>query len=265
VSAAPAPDAGSGSMNAGPREWDAAVYDRVSDPQFEWAEEFLARLELDGDETVLDAGCGSGRVTKLLLDRLPEGRVIAVDGSESMVEMAREALGDRADVRVVDLAELEMNEEVDLVFSNAVFHWLPDHRNLFARLHAALRPGGRIVAQCGGAGNVAALTKVIVEVAANPRYGQHFAEMKGIWNFATPEETEPILTEAGFKDVRCWLQPKQVQPAEPIAFLRTVTLGPHLAELPDDLKDEFTEAVAAGMDDPLTLNYMRLNIEARKP
>ena len=126
-------------MNAGPREWDAEVYDRVSDPQFEWAQEVLGRLELNGDETVLDAGCGSGRVTSCCSTGSREGRVIAVDGSESMVEMAREALGDRADVREVDLAELDMNEEVDLVFSNAVFHWIPDHDNLFARLHESLR------------------------------------------------------------------------------------------------------------------------------
>jgi trans-aconitate 2-methyltransferase len=253
------------SMNAGPREWDAAVYDRVSDPQFEWAQEFLARLELEGDEVVLDAGCGSGRVTKLLLERLPEGRVIAVDGSESMVEMAREALGERADVRAVDLAELELNEEVDLVFSNAVFHWILDHRNLFARLHRALWPGGRIVAQCGGAGNVASFARVVAEVAADPRYGDHFTDMKGIWNFATPQDTESILAETGFEDVHCWLQPKQVQPAEPIAFLRTVTLGPHLKLLPDELQEEFIAKVAEGMGDPVTLDYVRLNIEAHKP
>ena len=85
-------------MNTGPREWDAETYDAVSDPQFEWGMEVLERLELRGDETALDAGCGSGRVTAELLERLPEGRVIAVDGSEAMIEKARERLGDRADL-----------------------------------------------------------------------------------------------------------------------------------------------------------------------
>ncbi len=252
-------------MNAGPREWDAEVYDRVSDPQLEWAQEVLARLELDGDETVLDAGCGSGRVTSLLLDRLPEGKVIAVDGSASMVAMAREAIGDRADVREADLAQLEMQEEVELVYSNAVFHWIPDHRNLFTRLRDALRPQGRIVAQCGGYGNVASLTQVIIEVAAQPRFAERFTEMEGIWNFATAEETEDVLREVGFEDVRCWLQPKNVQPADPLAFLATVTLGPHLQALPEELRDPFTQEVAEGMGDPVVLDYVRLNIEARKP
>jgi trans-aconitate 2-methyltransferase len=252
-------------MNTGPREWNAEVYDRISDPQFEWAQEVLGRLELRGDETVLDAGCGSGRVTALLLDRLPRGRVIAVDGSASMVAKARETIGDRAEVRELDLAQLEMDREVDLVYSNAVFHWIPDHENLFRRLFAALKPGGRIVAQCGGHGNVANLTRAIMRVAAQPRFGGHFTEMEGIWNFATAEDTEALLAELGFDDVRCWLQDKHVQPAEPIPFLETVTLGPHLQRLPEELRMPFTEEVAAEMGEPLVLDYVRLNIEARRP
>jgi trans-aconitate 2-methyltransferase len=248
-----------------PREWDAEVYDRVSDPQFEWAQEVIERLDLHGDETVLDAGCGSGRVTELLLDRLPTGRLIAVDGSASMVAKARETLGDRADVREIDLARLDLHQEVDVVFSNAVFHWVPDHENLFRRLHESLRPGGRVVAQCGGHGNVASLVKVIAEVGAQPRYAEHFADMPSSLNFATAEETESRLLAAGFEDVRCWLQRKDTRPAEPIAFLETVTLGPQLEQLPENLKDSFVAEVAAAMGEPLVLDYVRLNIDARRP
>lgn len=251
--------------HTGPREWDAEVYDRVSDPQFEWAREVLERLPLRGDETVLDAGCGSGRVTGLLLDRLPDGKVIAIDGSASMVAKARATLGDRAEVREGDLAELDLRQEVDLVFSNAVFHWITDHENLFGRLYAALRPSGRLVAQCGGAGNVASLARAIIEVAAQPRFAEHFTEMRGMWNFATAEDTEAVLRGAGFEQVRCWLQRKEVQPAQPIDFLATVTLGPQLERLPDELKQPFVADVAAQMGEPLVLDYVRLNIEARKP
>src|SRR3954447_3878817 len=104
-------------MNTGAREWDAQTYDEVSDPQFNWGMEVLERLELRGDETVVDAGCGSGRVTEQLLGRLPNGRVIAVDGSEAMVEKAEERLGDRAEFLVSDLVELQLPEQVDMVFS----------------------------------------------------------------------------------------------------------------------------------------------------
>jgi trans-aconitate 2-methyltransferase len=251
--------------HTGPREWDAEVYDRVADPQFEWAQEVIGRLELRGDETVLDAGCGSGRVTAMLLERVPEGRLVGIDGSTSMVAMAREALGDRVEIREGDLAELDLHEEFDLVYSNAVFHWIADHENLFARLQAALRPGGRLVAQCGGHGNVASFVEVVIQVAADPRFGEHFEDMEGIWNFPTAEDTEDVIKGAGFEDVRCWLQPKHVQPTEPIPFLRTVTLGPHLQRLPQELQDPFVDRIAEGMGEPLVLDYVRLNIEARKP
>ncbi len=250
-------------MNRGAREWDADTYDRVSDPQFEWGLEVLERLELSGDETVLDAGCGTGRVTAKLIERLPRGRVLAVDGSEDMVEKARQALGDSAEVSYMDLAELELTEPVDLIFSTAVFHWITDHDNLFRRLHASLRPGGRLVAQCGGQGNVARLATTIVGVASGPDYARYFEGMDVIWNFAAPEATEEKLAAAGFSEVRCWLQPKPVTPEQPLEFLATVTLGPHLARLPEEKRDAFTQEVAAELDDPLTLDYVRLNIEAR--
>jgi trans-aconitate 2-methyltransferase len=251
-------------INTGAREWDAETYHKVSDPQFEWGLKTLDRLQLSGDEVVLDAGCGSGRVTEKLLERLPGGRVIAIDGSEAMVAKAREALGERAELRYGDLARLEMDSEVDVVFSTAVFHWLPDHDNLFRRLRRALRPGGRLVAQCGGQGNVASLAAAIVQVAADPRYASHFEGMEGIWNFAGPDQTERRLIAAGFAEARCWLHPAPLTPEHPLEFLATVTLGPHLARLPEELRDDFTRDVAAELGDPVRLDYVRLNIDASR-
>jgi trans-aconitate 2-methyltransferase len=249
-------------MNRSAREWDAETYDAVSDPQFEWGMEVLERLELRGDEVALDAGCGSGRVTERLLERLPEGRLIAVDGSEAMIAKARERLGDRVDYMAADLSELELEEPVDLIFSTATFHWILDHDRLFARLHAALRPGGRLVAQCGGAGNVAAHAAAIAEVAARPQFATHLRQAEGLWNFAGPDETEQRLRGAGFAEARCWLQPKPVRPERPIEFTMTVTLGPLLAQLPEELRQRFAEAVLEHSEKPLVLDYVRLNIES---
>lgn len=250
-------------MNSGPLDWDAEAYDTVSDPQFEWGTEVLGRLELSGDEAVIDAGCGSGRITAELLDRLPRGRLLAVDASQSMIEKARERLGDRASYLVADLTALEVEEPVDLVFSTATFHWITDHERLFERLHAALNPGGRLVAQCGGHGNVADHTRSIAEVAARPEFARHLEQAEGLWNFATPEETEGRLRNAGFREARCWLQPKPVRPERPLEFISTVTLGPILVQLPDDLRRPFAEAILEVEEKPLTLGYVRLNIEAR--
>jgi trans-aconitate 2-methyltransferase len=250
-------------MNTGPREWDAKTYDAISDPQFSWGMEVLGRLELNGDEAVLDAGCGSGRVTEELIKRLPSGRMIAVDGSEAMIAEARERLGDRASYLVADLSELEVGEPVDLVFSTATFHWILDHDRLFRRLRAALRPGGRLVAQCGGVGNVAEHARAIATVAARPEFATHFGEMAGMWNFAAPEETEARLRKAGFTDTRCWLEPKPVQPEHPLEFTSTVTLGPLLVQLPEEKRRPFAEAILEESEKPLVLDYVRLNIEAR--
>jgi trans-aconitate 2-methyltransferase len=252
-------------MNTGPREWDAETYDAVSDPQFAWGMEVLERLELRGDETAVDAGCGSGRVTERLLERLPEGRLIAVDGSEAMIAKARERLGERATYVVSDLSELALPEPADLIFSTATFHWIVDHERLFARLRENLAPGGRLVAQCGGDGNVAEHAKAIAAVATRPEYLPHFEGMAAMWNFAAPEPTEARLRAAGFSEARCWLEPKPYAPAEPLRFTMTVTLGPHLARLPEQLRRPFAEDVLALCDEPLTLDYVRLNIEARVP
>lgn len=247
------------------RDWDAATYDRVSTPQVRWALEVLDRLPLSGDETVLDAGCGSGRVTQILQERLPDGKVIAVDSSPSMVEKAREALGPKADVFVCELTQLDLHEAADAVFSNAVFHWITDHDTLFKHLFAALKPGGRLVAQCGGAGNVEAFHVVLAEVAAEPPFDEYIGGWAGPWNFATPPATVARLAEAGFVDADCWLQDRPVQPEEPEEFTRTVCLGHHLERLPEELRPRLVERMLDRLPKPLTLDYVRLNIDARRP
>ncbi|MEA2330780.1 MAG: trans-aconitate 2-methyltransferase [Thermoleophilaceae bacterium] len=248
------------------RDWDAATYDRVSGPQAEWAAVVLERLALRGDETVLDAGCGSGRVTAMLLDRLPEGRVVAVDSAPSMVEHARAALPERATVFQSSLTELTLDEPVDAVFSNAVFHWIADHERLFQRLYAALAPGGRLVAQCGGEGNIERFHAVARAVAGEEPYAEHLGGWEGPWNFASAEETAGRLERAGFAEVDTWLEPQPAKPPDPANYLRTICLGNHLEQLPDALRPRFAEDVHARWAAELSeLDYVRLNIVAVRP
>ncbi len=247
------------------RDWDAATYDRVSSPQVEWAGPVLDRLELRGDETVLDAGCGSGRVTRLLIERLPRGKVIAVDSAPAMVAKAREAIGDRAEVLLQDLAELRSPEPVDAVFSNAVFHWVLDHERLFKRTFEALRPGGRLEAQCGGKGNIKTFHEIVTRLADRPPFSSYFENWSGPWNFADDTETAALLERTGFTQVRCWLEDRPLVPPEPQDYLRTVCLGHHLEQLPDELRETLVGSVVQSLGDPLTLEYVRLNISATRP
>ena len=246
-----------------PRDWDASTYDRVADPMTRWGAAVLDRLPLRGNERVLDAGCGSGRVTEHLAERLPDGQVIALDASPSMVDEAGRRLarfGDRVSYLVADLGRpfsLPGGGQADAVLSTATFHWIADHDALFRNLAAVLRPGGRLVAQCGGFGNIASIQAVLATIGDG---------WLGDVHFETPQATTARLAEAGFVDVVTWLQPEptRFEPGESFeAYLRTVVLGSHLARLPSGEHDAFVRAVAEGIGDPL-IDYVRLNIEARR-
>jgi trans-aconitate 2-methyltransferase len=248
-----------------PVDWDASSYDSLADPQEEWAREVLERLELRGDESVLDAGCGSGRVTRLLIDRLPQGRVVAVDASPSMVEMVRGVLRPQDEALLANLTELELTEPVDAIFSNATFHWVLDHDRLFQRLHAALRAGGQLEAQCGGEGNVAEFVRTIEAMSGDERFAPYLRGTLEPWKFAGVGETEVRLERAGFASVRLWLERKRFQPRDPRGYLRASGLASHLDRLPENLHEEFVNAVTGSMPRPLVLEYVRLNISARRP
>lgn len=251
-------------------DWDAATYDRVAAPQEQWGLRVLERLELDGGETVLDAGCGSGRLTRHLVERLPEGRVIGVDASPAMVGKARENLGDRVELRVENLLDLDLSdgrggtERVDAVFSNAAFHWVADHDRLFSRLSAALVPGGAIEAQCGGQGNVAELESALLSLEGDERFAPYLRTMVRPWNFASVGDTITRLERSGFESVRCWLEDAEVRPPEPRAYVAASGLSEHLDRLPGELHDVFLDALLESMPQPLTLQYVRLNISARR-
>jgi trans-aconitate 2-methyltransferase len=252
---------------SGATDWDAETYHRIAGMQERWGLRVLDRLELRGDETVLDAGCGSGRMTRHVLERLPTGRVIGVDASPSMIEHARQELGDdeRLELRVADLAELELDEPVDVIFSNATLHWVPDHERLFTRLFVALRPGGRMEVQFGGEGNVEEFIAAIESVASEPEFSDHLSELEAPWYFAGPEETEARLRAAGFEVESIWLDHYDEKPDDPYQFMRASGLNAHLERLPGDLSERFMERLRARLPEPVVLRYVRLNVSATRP
>jgi trans-aconitate 2-methyltransferase len=247
------------------RDWDAATYDRVSDPQLQWALEQLDRHAFAGDEVVLDAGCGTGRVTAELVRRVPAGHVYGVDVAPSMVAHARERLGASATILHQDLVELSLPRRVDVVFSNATFHWIEDHDALFATLRRALKPQGRLIAQCGGTGNVAAVLRAADSAAKEPPFAPYFKEWRWPGHFAGAQETAARLQRVGFTEVSCWLEARPVVPADPAPFVQTVCLVRHIDQLPEELRASYRDRVLAQLESPVTIHYVRLNMVAGTP
>ena len=241
-----------------PRDWDAETYDRLPIPMTRWGEAVVDRLDLTGDETVLDTGCGTGQVTERLMAKLPRGRVIALDGSPSMIERARARLGhDRVEYHVADLLDaLPIARSVDAIVSTATFHWIADHRKVFENLATVLAQGGQLEAQCGGAGNIASVIRAVRELGIDAEVGKRYA---------TPDETAALLERTGFVDVRCWLepQPTSLPPDDLEPYLRAICLGGVLESMPDDRRDAFVRDVAARLPEP-AIDYVRLNISARR-
>ncbi|HEX9918967.1 MAG TPA: class I SAM-dependent methyltransferase [Pyrinomonadaceae bacterium] len=256
-------------------EWNAAVYERISRPQFSWGLKVLEAVSLRGDETVLDAGCGTGRLTAELLWRLPEGRVIAVDASENMLGIARRNLstfGDRVRFLRANASDLMLGERVDVIFSTAVFHWVTDHPRLFNNLYRTLKSGGRLIAQCGGGPNLATLLGRAEALMKTPPYAQYFVGWRSPWEYADDLTTAGRLRAAGFIDVETGLEAAPVLLAneqEYREYLTHAIFRVHLLQMGDaELGDQFISALAqAASDDdpPFQLDYWRLNMRARRP
>ncbi|MGE0464180.1 MAG: trans-aconitate 2-methyltransferase [Vicinamibacterales bacterium] len=257
------------------REWNATSYHKVSGPQTSWGQRVLARLDVRGDERAIDAGCGSGRLTGDLMARLPEGRLVAIDRSWNMLQTARAnlrpAFGSRVKFVQVALPALPFHEWADLVFSTATFHWIDDHAALFAGIFAALRPGGRLHAQCGGGPNLAEAHALAESVMHEAPFRLYFEGWPGVWNFASAEDTRDRLAAAGFTDVVTSLEPaptRLASEADYREFVTTVIYHPHLSRLPEALRPRFIDEVtgrAAAQDPPFTLDYWRLNMQATRP
>lgn len=260
-----------GGPAGGSKEWDASAYHVLSAPQFAWALRVLERVRLTGGECVLDAGCGSGRVTAAIAARLSRGFVVGCDLSQNMTWAAAKSLGRGPAHAVVcaDLSMLPFRGVFDLIFSTATFHWIRDHDRLFAELRAALGARGRLEAQCGGGPNLATIHARADALAATEPFRAYFAQWEEPWLFASPEETTGRLQRAGFTAIDCWLEHAPTSFPDGVrfgAFIESVVMRPYLARLPDPtLRRTFLDAIvtrAAGDEPAFTLDYWRLNISA---
>jgi trans-aconitate 2-methyltransferase len=257
------------------REWNSSVYHQLSIPQVTWGKKVLSRLQLRGDEVVLDAGCGTGRLTADLLEALPRGRVVGIDLSQNMLGSAHEHLsqfGDRVRLVACDLVHLPFEHAFDGIVSTAAFHWVLDHDRLFASLRRALVAGGWLHAQCGGGPNTKRLRDRANALAATPKFAPYLAGFREPWLFQEAAPAAEGLCRAGFVDVETSIEeaPTVLEHAEQYnEFVRNIIFRRHLQLIPsEDLRAEFMAELtkqASRDDPPFLLDYVRLNLRGRLP
>ncbi len=255
--------------------WNAEVYDRIGTPMRRWAQQVIDDLALTGDETVLDAGCGSGSVTFDLLERLPRGKIYAVDSSPQMIEKLARTIEERGETRIIpihaDLTDFTLPERVDVVFSNAVLHWIPDDDALFSCLFRAAKPGARFRAQCGG-DNIARLMTAVKTVKQRQPFASHLADTRDGRTYRSPERAKAAMERCGWTDVRASVFESPVvfeHQDDAVLYLHTIILQDHAARLPAEQQDLYLRAVIAETirlyGPPFTADYVRLDLWAKRP
>ena len=255
--------------------WNAEVYDKIGTPMRGWAQAVIDDIGLRGEETILDAGCGSGSVTLDLWERAKDGKIYALDSSPDMIAKLSATVAERKIENIVpmqaDLTNFTLPEPVDIVFSNAVFHWIQDDAGLFGSLARATKPGGRLRAQCGGASNIQKLMAATREVESREPYAQHLGNKPEPRKYRTEEMAVAALEANGWSNARAAIFPSDVTFDDidhAVLYLRTIILQQQASALPEDLAEPFLRDVIAEVikrhGEPFVADYVRLNLWAER-
>jgi trans-aconitate 2-methyltransferase len=256
------------------RSWDARTYDKVSSKvQLQWGRKLLDKRRWIGNEIVMDAGAGSGNLTKILADKLPQGKIYAVDADPNMVHQAKSNLSGWRNVQVIHsrMDKVNLPTEVDVIFSNAALHWLLDQEGVFSHFWQLLKPNGELLIEYGGHGNVERPLSVIFKIMQSDQFKEHFVNWKQSWYFPKSDETERLLQKVRFRDIQVNLSSQTIPFSDRQSFaifVRTVIMKPFLGYLPNAKKKEqvldafLNEFERSGWG--WSLDFMRLSISARK-
>ncbi len=255
--------------------WDARTYDKVSiNVQLEWGRKLLEKRQWVGNEIVMDAGAGSGNLTKILAGKVPHGYVYAVDADANMVQQAKSNLSDYKNVQVIhsSMDKVNLPTKVDVIFSNSALHWILDQEGLFPHFWQLLKPnGGELLIECDGYGNLDNISSIVFNITQSDQFRGYFANWKQSWYFPKPDNTERLLQKIGFRDIEISLSGQtMVYPDREsfVLFVKTMIMKTFLAYLANrDKKDQFLDAFLNDFEHlgrAWSLDFMRLDIFARK-
>jgi trans-aconitate methyltransferase len=254
--------------------WDGRDYERHSPHQREWGSGLVAELLLQGNERILDLGCGDGSITRQLADRVPHGSVLGVDAAPEMLEAARDKCPPNMAVQQLDITDLEFEPEFDVVFSNATLHWVHDHAGLLRNVHRALRPGGILRAQFGDDTNCPNLIECVQRQMATPPFPKAFAGFRWPWFFPALPAYEDLLRASPFAEWRAWTENRDQRFPSPdaiVGWIDNPCLIPFVQARPAGLRKPFRDGVVEAMlhltgqpDGAHAEPFRRMNVWARK-
>ncbi|WP_028894045.1 class I SAM-dependent methyltransferase [Syntrophorhabdus aromaticivorans] len=256
--------------------WDAEDYYENSSEQQKWGFELLDKLSPEGNERILDLGCGDGRITADMARRVPQGSVVGFDKSERMITFARRHFSEESfpnlTFKIKDAREMDFDGEFDVVFSNAVLHWIHDPLLVLKGIKRSLKPGGRVLAQMGGKGNAAGILTVLGGIVTSREWSEYFVGLTAPYAFFDMEEYRGWLYRAGLTVKRIELIPKYMAHAGKeglSAWIRTTWL-PYTTRVPEGLRSAFINEIAEryigaqglGLHDTIPVKMVRLEFEA---
>jgi trans-aconitate 2-methyltransferase len=259
-------------------KWDAVDYQKHSEAQLSWGKELIAKLGLSGHEHVLDIGCGDGKVTAEIAACVPAGQVVGIDSSRDMIDLACRTYpaGNFSNLRflLMDAQKLNFTDAFDVIFSNAVLHWVDDHRKVLSGIHNSLRSRGKILLQMGGKGNVADMMAVMLSMSRQPVWKTYFQGFTSPFNFYGLDEYGGWLAEAGLTPLRIELIPRDMalRGKEGLCgWVRTVW-HPFIHRVPETNQQEYIDqAVDLYLQDHpadengfVHVGVVRLEVEAEK-
>lgn len=255
-------------------DFNGEAYKRASSHQQEWGEKLIAELDLNGNEAILDLGCGDGITTEKLAHCVPEGRVVGIDASHGMIESAKQREKDNLLFCVLNINDMDYRSTFDLIISNATLHWVKDHRRLLGNCHRALKLNGMVRFNFAGEGNCQNFFKVIREAMGEKKYCGYFKTFEWPWYMPAVTEYKTIADQSDFAEINVWGEnaDRYFPDAEAMSkWIDNPSIVPFLNQIPQENKASFREFVIdrmileAGQGDGKCFEtFRRINVLAKK-
>jgi len=259
--------------------WNPDDYLKHSCAQYEWAQELISKLYLSGEESVLDIGCGDGKVTALISAYLKNGSITGIDSSADMIALAQKTFPPSKHPNLsfvlLDATKLHFKHQFDVAFSTAALHWVKDQISVLNGVKKSLKKSGKILFQMGGKGNAQDIIAAVDEVIKNEKWRSYFNDFSFPYAFCSPDEYKQWLNDVGFSIKRLELIPKDMTQKGKkglAGWIRTTWL-PYTRRIPENEQNTFIDDVINlygkifPMDDNglFHVKMMRLEVEAIHP